>query len=109
MKTDVGGPVSAMHGMEQQMNPKRKAVLERIRRFEEVIAKGSEYLESGKHVPWSRLRALSTAKVRDGKELPPHRDWVKNVFLPRLQKALRHTKEILEKLDPPKTMGRESY
>ena len=34
------------------MNPKTKAILDRIKRLEEAIAKGHEYLESGKHADW---------------------------------------------------------
>ena len=80
------------------MNAKRKAVLDRIRRLEEAIAKGGEYLESGKHASWWRLQPMFTPKMRDGKRLPPHRDWVKNFFLPRMEKALRRAEKVLERL-----------
>jgi len=80
------------------MNPKKKAVLDRIKRLEEATTKGREYLESGKHATWSGFRPLFTAKLRDGKTLPPHKDWVKNVFLPRRDKALEQARKVLEKL-----------
>ena len=81
------------------MNPKKKSVIDRIKNLEDAISKGSEYLESGKHADWRGFRAFFTPKVRDGKELPPHRDWVKNVFLPRMEKALSRAEKILDKLD----------
>lgn len=65
------------------MNVKRKAVLDRIKNLEEAIAKGQEYLESGKHAHWNGFRPLFVPKLREGKTLPPHKDWVKNVFIPR--------------------------
>ena len=65
-----------------QMNPETKAILDRIKNLEEAIAKGRDYLESGAHADWNGFRPLFVAKMRDGKALPPHKDWVKNVFLP---------------------------
>ncbi|HEX4795900.1 MAG TPA: hypothetical protein VH370_19080 [Humisphaera sp.] len=81
------------------MNPKRKAVVDRISGFEEAIAKAREYLESGAHAQWSGFRPLFASKVRDGRELPPHKDWVKNVFIPRRERALRHAEKVLAKLE----------
>jgi hypothetical protein len=80
------------------MNPKKKAILDRIKHLEEAITKGREYLESGKHAHWHGFRPLFAAKVRDGKILPPHKDWVKNVFLPRRERALKQAKEALADL-----------
>jgi hypothetical protein len=80
------------------MNAK-KTVLERIKRFEEAITKGREYLESGKHANWQGFRPLFNAKVRSGKAVPPHKDWVKNVFLPRTERALRHAEKVLLRLE----------
>lgn len=80
------------------MNAKRKAVLARIESLEQAIGKAREYLESGKHVHWSGFRPLFVRKVGDGKELPPHKDWVKNVFLPRMEKALNRAEKVLERL-----------
>jgi hypothetical protein len=80
------------------MNPKKKAVLDRIKHLEDAITKAQEYLESGAHAHWHGFRPLFADKVRDGKELPPHNDWVKNVFLPRQERALRKAERVLEKL-----------
>jgi hypothetical protein len=77
---------------------KKTAVLDRIKRLEEAIAKGNEYLVSGKHAHWRGFRPLFTPKIKDGNELPPHRDWVKNVFLPGMEKALNRAERILERL-----------
>lgn len=80
------------------MDYKKKAILERIKRLEDEIAKGREYLKSGKHAEWNGFRPLFSVKVRDGKVMPPHRDWVRNVFLPRAERALRKAEDTLEKL-----------
>ena len=77
---------------------KRKAVVKRIEYLEQHIIRAKEYLESGKHANWEGFRPLFVNKLRDGKEIPPHRDWVKNVFLPRMEKALNRAEKILERL-----------
>jgi len=87
------------NGCVGQMNPKKKAILDRIKHLEDAIAKAREYLESRQHAHWHGFRALFVEKVRDGKVLPPHRDWVKNVFLPSQEKALRRAEKILEKMN----------
>jgi len=81
------------------MNAKRKAVLDRIESLEQAIGRAREYLESGKHAHWSGFRPLFVHKLKDGKELPPHKDWVKNVFLPGKEKALRRAEKTLERLE----------
>lgn len=83
------------------MKPKQEAVLERIKSLEEAITKGREYLERGKHADWHGFRPLFTPKVRDGKRLPPHRDWVKNVFLPGRERALRQAEKALNRFASP--------
>jgi hypothetical protein len=82
------------------MDPKIKAIQDRIKHLEEAIAIGHEYLETGKHAHWQGFRALFAHKVNlsDGKVLPPHKDWVKNVFLPRRERALRRAEKLLEAL-----------
>jgi hypothetical protein len=80
------------------MNAKRKAILERIESLEQAISRAREYLESGKHARWTGFRPLFVSKLKDGKELPPHKDWVKNVFLPRMEKALRRAEKIVERV-----------
>jgi hypothetical protein len=82
-----------------KVNLKKKAILDRIKHLEDAIVKGNEYLETGNHVNWHGFRPLFADKVRDGQSLPPHKDWVKNVFLPRHERALRKAEEKLEKLN----------
>ena len=81
------------------MNAKRKAVLGRIESLEDAMGKAREYLEDGKHAHWPGFRPLFARKLRDGTELPPNKDWVKKVFLPRVEKALSRAEKILERLD----------
>jgi hypothetical protein len=80
------------------MNPKEKAVLDRIKELEDAITKCHEYLETGTHADWSGFRPLFADKTRDGDVLPPHKDWVKSSFLPHIEKALKNAHRILEKL-----------
>ena len=77
------------------MDSKRKAVLERIKHLKDDIAKGNEYLETGKHADWHGFRPLFVEKIKDGKIMPPHKDWVKNVFLPKSEKALKEAEDKL--------------
>ena len=81
------------------MNLKEQAILERIGRLEEAIAKGNQFLESGEHAHWRGFRPMFVPKLDEaGQQLPPHRDWVRNVFLPRREKALRKAERRLEHL-----------
>jgi hypothetical protein len=80
------------------MNTKEKAILDRIKRLEDAIAKGREFLESGEHADWHGFRPLFVVKVRDGKVLPPHKDWIENVFLPRHARSLRKAHKSLERV-----------
>jgi hypothetical protein len=85
-------------GYAMRVSEKKRAVLDRITRLEEAIVKGHEYLECGMHARWRGFQPLFVCKMRDGKELPPHKDWVRNVFLPRHERALKHAKKVLAKL-----------
>jgi len=78
---------------------KKKTVLDRIQIIEDAIAKEREYLETGAHADWSAFRPLFADKVRDGKPLPPHKDWVKNFFIPSHERALRRAEKLLESLE----------
>ena len=80
------------------MKPKEKVVVDRIQQIEEAIVNGREYLARGKHADWSGFRPWFVPKVRDGKKLPPHRDWVKNVFLPRMERALVRAEKALQRI-----------
>lgn len=84
------------------MNLKEKTLIDCIRRIEEEIAKGREYLESGKHADWQGFRPLFVDKVRDGKVLPPHKEWVRNVFLRDHEKSLTAANKLLERLTEAK-------
>ena len=83
--------------MPQDNERKRKAILDRIEALEEAIGKAREYLETDRHADWNGFRAWFHQKVKDGKELPPHKDWVRNVFLPRQEKALDRAERLLER------------
>jgi len=80
------------------MTSKEKAILDKIKHLEDAIAKGKEYLESGEHAHWHGFRPLFVDKVKDGEILPPHKDWVRNVFLPSCEKALKKVQGKLDKL-----------
>lgn len=88
----------ALDDYEMQMNPRQKAVLDRIKILEEAVTKGREYLESEAHADWHGFRPRFDTKMRDGKALPPHKDWVKNVFLPSRERALSEAERLLERL-----------
>jgi hypothetical protein len=79
------------------MNIKKK-ILERIKHLEDAIAKGREYLETGKHAHWHGFRPLFVDKLRNGKVLPPHKEWIRNFFIPSTERALRKAQEKLERL-----------
>jgi hypothetical protein len=79
------------------MNSKKRAVLDRIKHLEDAIAKGHEYLESGKHAHWQGFQPLFVKKIREGVVLQPHKDWIRNVFLPRNERALKKAQITLDK------------
>lgn len=81
------------------MSDTRKDVAERIESLELAIRKANEYLQYGKHADWRGFQPLFVQKYQDGKLLPPHKDWVQNVFLPRIEKELDHAERVLERLD----------
>lgn len=76
----------------------KKAIRDRIGSIEDALIRARAYLETGAHADWHGFRALFVQKLRDGKELPPHKDWVRNVFLPRMEKALRQSERALERI-----------
>ncbi|MFO0951852.1 MAG: thioredoxin-like domain-containing protein [Isosphaeraceae bacterium] len=89
---------SPFPGMSYTMKIEEKAVLERIEALGAAVTKARQYLESGAHADWHGFRPLFVDKLRDGKPLPPHKDWVKNVFLPRQEAALNRAERLLERL-----------
>lgn len=80
------------------LGPKKKAILNRIKSLEDDIIMAREYLENGSHANWHGFKPLFNVKVKNGKVLPPHKDWVKNVFLPRREKALRNAEKLLDRV-----------
>ncbi|OGV63208.1 MAG: hypothetical protein A2283_21260 [Lentisphaerae bacterium RIFOXYA12_FULL_48_11] len=86
----------------REMKSKEKTILDRIKCLEDAIFKGREYLETGAHAHWHGFKPIFAEKVKDGKILPPHKDWVKNVFVPSHEKALMENQKILEKLTQQK-------
>jgi len=82
-----------------KMKLKEKTILDRIRHIEDAISKSHEYLESGQHAHWHGFKPLFAEKMSDGKALPPHKDWVRNVFLPSQEAALKGNQKLLEKLN----------
>ncbi len=83
--------------MQSKLN--KKAILDRIKIIEDELEKAHEYLQARAHADWHGFRALFNVKVRDGKVLPPHEDWVKNVFIPGREKAMRKAEKLLDKLE----------
>jgi hypothetical protein len=81
----------------KRVDSKKQAILVRIKELEERIANGKSYLEGGQHADWNRFRPLFDTKSRGGNALPPHRDWVKNVFLRRAEKALSQAEKLLQR------------
>ena len=82
-----------------RMDLKKKAILERIQRHEDALTKAHEYLETGAHSDWHGFRALFAQKVKDGRVIPPHRDWIKNVFIPNCEKAIHGKKRPRQELE----------
>jgi hypothetical protein len=78
------------------MNAKSKAVLDRIERLKHAISIATEYLKNGEHANWKGFRPLFVRKQREGKELPPHKEWVKNVYIRRMEKTLSHAEKVLK-------------
>jgi hypothetical protein len=75
----------------------RKAIVEQIYRNEDAISKAKAYLETGANADWWALRPLFVQKRRgNGELLPPHRDWVRNVFIPICERALRNAEKALK-------------
>jgi len=82
-----------------QSKYKKNAILSRIKSIEEDIVKAYEYLDTDTHSDWHKFRPLFVDKMVDGKIAPPHKDWVKNTFIPDREKALRKAEKQLEIFD----------
>jgi hypothetical protein len=82
-----------------QSTLKKKTILNRINDLEVEIAKAREYLQTGAHAHWHGFRPLFKKKVKDGITLPPHKDWVKNVFIPSRERAIRKAEKLIDRLE----------
>ena len=80
-------------------NIKKKAVINRVKSLEDDIAKARDYLETGAHAHWHGFRPVFMEKVKNGKIVPPHKDWVKNVFLPSRERALSKAEKLLDRVE----------
>jgi hypothetical protein len=89
------------------MNAKQRAVLLRIKQLEDELAKGREFLETGAHADWRGFRPLFTVKRKHGKALPPHPDWVRNVFIPRRERSLSQAEKVLERLGSKRCINQD--
>lgn len=78
---------------------KKKAVEERIKHLEDALAKAYKYLEDGSHASYSGFLPIFGQKVRNGKVVPPHKDWIRNVFIPSREKAIRKAEKILDRFE----------
>ena len=74
-------------------------ISERIDALQAALLRARQYLESGQHADWSEFRPLFAPRTRDGLRLPPHEDWVRSVFIPRQERALRSAERALERLE----------
>jgi hypothetical protein len=74
-------------------------VLARIESIEAAIRKAKEYLESGEHAHWGGFRPRFNSKVKDGVALPPHKDWVKNVYLRHMERSLVRAEKKIWQLE----------
>lgn len=81
------------------VNEKRLAVLKRIKSLEDSLSKAREYLDTGAHAKWHGFRPISKRKTVDGAEQPPHKDWIKNVYIPDREKELSRAEKILEQFE----------
>jgi len=78
---------------------KKKAILNRLQVIEEEIAKANEYLETDAHSHWHKFRPFFVDKIENDKVSPPHKDWVKNVFIPRRIRELKRAEELLDRFE----------
>ena len=82
-----------------QANVTRKAVLKRLLSIEDAIVRARAYLRTGEHANWAGFRPLFVPKLRANGDLaPPHKEWIRNVYIPRMEKDLVRTEKILERI-----------
>lgn len=81
---------------------KKNELLNRINDLEDQIVKAREYVQTGAHAHWNGFRPFFKEKTKNGKAQPPHKDWVKNVFIPSRERALRKAEKIADRLESKK-------
>ena len=81
-----------------QTDATRRVVRKRILSIQDEIRRAREYLRSGGHAAWAGFRPLFRPKRKADKDLPPHKDWVQNVFLPQRERSLIRAEKLLERL-----------
>ena len=81
---------------------KRRAVADaieaRIRGHEAAIELANAYLETGEHTDFAGFRPLFVDKFKDGKPCPPHKDWVKNVYIRDCKRRIARDEKALKRL-----------
>ncbi|MEQ8276637.1 MAG: hypothetical protein RMA76_14910 [Deltaproteobacteria bacterium] len=83
-----------------QTGPTKQKILARIADLESQIRRAHEYLQTGAHAHWHGFRPLFNDKIQNGRVAPPHKDWVRSVFLPRRERLLRKAEKLLDRLEP---------
>jgi len=78
---------------------KRNSISVRIRRLENAIKLAQCYLDTGANADWHGFRPLFVDKWKDGKPCPPHRDWVRNVFIRRCQRQIASARKSMKRLE----------
>jgi len=83
----------------KNIDRKREGIERRIRRLEATVKLANEYLDTGAHADWGGFRPLFVDKWKDGKPCPPHKDWVRNVFIKRCERLIGESMKALKRLD----------
>ncbi|MDJ0779763.1 MAG: hypothetical protein QNJ85_17975 [Gammaproteobacteria bacterium] len=78
---------------------KKKAVEDRIKSPEENLIKAHEYLENGSHANWHGFQPWFRKKIRNEELAHPHKDWIRNVFIPRCERAIHKAEKQLDRLE----------
>ena len=76
---------------------KIKRIEDRISSIQYELIKAHEFLETGAHAHWHGFRVLFKQKYISDKVAPPHKDWVRNVFIPNRESALKDAENILDR------------
>jgi hypothetical protein len=91
--------VNQPRGQKQDITAKRKSIEYRIHKIEAAIKLANEYLETGEHAEWHGFRPLFVDKWKEGKPCPPHKEWVRNVFINRCYRAIADANKALKRLE----------